>query len=336
MKRFPAAVMVMSVVVLSSAFVVSSAWAGLEARKQAKKVNVELPPAVAQAVRDNVPNARIERAALEKESGVALYDIEFKDGRGEIEVASDGTVMDIFTVIILKDVPQPAVDAILRAVEGATIKQVEKSEVRAEIRGKGERGMIVKLDSPKYVYEAQLAKGEERAEIQVTPDGKIVETPEWDRGEAIEINEMEENEDAEEEEEANEEKPAAPVADLKILPEAVRNAFQTSYPDAVIKGASQETENGVTVYEVESVDGKMNRDLLYTADGKAVEIEESVAPGALPPAVLQTLAVSYPGYRILKAEDVKKDGRKLFELRIQVKDKKTTVTIDPQGKIIGK
>jgi len=123
------------------------------------------------------------------------------------------------------------------------------------------------------------------------------------------------------------------AVDLKILPPAVLKAFQTAYPKAVIKGASKETENGVTLYEVESVDGQINRDLLYTADGKATEIEETVAPENLPAPVKQTLAKEYPGAKILKAEILTKDGVKLFELSIQVKDKTMGVTIDPQGRI---
>ncbi|MFZ2052853.1 MAG: hypothetical protein WAU81_01530 [Candidatus Aminicenantales bacterium] len=77
-----------------------------------------------------------------------------------------------------------------------------------------------------------------------------------------------------------------------------------------------------------------NRDLLYTADGKAVEVEEAIAPGTLPVAVTQALAKAYPGYKILKAEELLKGGQKIFELQIQVKDKKTGVTIDPAGNII--
>lgn len=119
-----------------------------------------------------------------------------------------------------------------------------------------------------------------------------------------------------------------------VLPESVLSAFHTAYPHAVIKGTSKETEKGVTYYEVESVDGKMKRDLLYTADGKAVEVEEAMVPGALPPAVLQALAKAYPGYKILNAEDIAKGGQKFFELQIQVKHKKIGVTIDPSGKII--
>jgi uncharacterized membrane protein YkoI len=127
---------------------------------------------------------------------------------------------------------------------------------------------------------------------------------------------------------------AQAAVDLKILPPAVLNAFRTAYPHAVIRGTSKETEKGVTYYEVESVDGKMNRDLLYTAEGKAVEIEETIPPEDLPAAVQEALAGKFPGYKVLKAEAMTKDGQKLFELRIQVKDKKKSVTIDPDGKII--
>jgi len=302
------------------------------AQEKVGKSKVELPPAVAKAVKDNCPGAEIGSVDLEKEAGMTLYDIEFKAGRGEIEVAEDGTVMDIATIIAMKDVPKAAAEAIQKAAPGATVKQIERSEVRAEIKKEGEKGTLVKLASPRYVYEADLVKGKQKAEVQVAPDGKIVEAPKWKAEEAEENEKIGEKKEVEEKEEAEEAKPAA--VDLKILPPAVLNAFKTAYPHAVIKGTSKETEKGVTYYEVESVDGKMNRDLLYTADGKAAEIEETIAPGALPAAVTQALAKAYPGYKILKAEDMTKDGQKLFELQIQVKDKKIGVTIDPAGKII--
>ena len=133
---------------------------------------------------------------------------------------------------------------------------------------------------------------------------------------------------------AAQEKPQAKAVDLKILPPAVLKAFKTAYPNAVITGASKETENGVTLYEVESIDGKLNRDLLYLADGKVVELEETIAPENLPAPVKQTLAKEYPGAKVLKAEILTKGGAKLFELSIQVKDKTMGVTIDPQGKIV--
>jgi uncharacterized membrane protein YkoI len=133
---------------------------------------------------------------------------------------------------------------------------------------------------------------------------------------------------------AAQENPRDQAVDLKILPPAVLKAFKMSYPNAVIKGASKEVENGVTQYEVESVDGTINRDLLYLADGKAIEIEESIATENLPVPVKQTLAKEYPGAKVLKAEILTKDGAKMFELSLDLKGKKAGVTIDPQGKIV--
>jgi hypothetical protein len=334
MKRSLIFIVAFSVLALGLANAGAALSAGRSMQEQTPK-NIKLPPAVAQAVKANCPGAVIDKMDVEKEAGIALYDLEFKAGRGEIEVAEDGTVMDIATIVALKDIPMPAAIALQKAAAGAKLGQLEKSEVRAEIAKTGGKGTIVKLASPKYVYEAELVQGEKRGEVQVAPDGKIVEGPKWGADEEKEeqMGEKKEAEGKEEAEEAGEMKAAAGV-DLKVLPQAVLDAFKKAYPKAVIRGASKETEKGVTYYEVESVDGKMNRDLLYTADGKAVEVEEALAPGALPAAVVKALDKAYPGYKILKAEDMLKDGRKLFELEIQVKGKKMGVTLDPTGKIV--
>ena len=89
----------------------------------------------------------------------------------------------------------------------------------------------------------------------------------------------------------------------------------------MIKGAAKEVEKGVTQYEVESVDGKLNRDLLYAADGKVLEIEETTAPENLPAPVKQTLAKDYAGAKVLKAEILTKAGVKTYELSIELKGK---------------
>jgi uncharacterized membrane protein YkoI len=132
---------------------------------------------------------------------------------------------------------------------------------------------------------------------------------------------------------AAQEKPKDKAVDLKVLPPAVLKAFKTAYPNAVIRGASKEVENGVTQYEVESVDGALNRDLLYLGDGKVVEIEETVAPENLPAPVKQTLAKDYAGAKVLKAEILTKDGAKAYELSLELKGKKFGVTIDALGKV---
>lgn len=167
------------VAVLGLVLTASMGWAAEQGKSEAKKAKVELPAAVAKAVKDNRPNAEIDMVEVEKDAGITLYDIEFKAGKGEIEVAEDGTVMDIATIIEMKDVPKPAADAIQKAAVGAKIKQLEKSEIRAEIQKEGDKGKLVKLASPKYVYEAELVKGKQTGEIQVAPDGKVVEAVKW-------------------------------------------------------------------------------------------------------------------------------------------------------------
>lgn len=204
------------------------------------------------------------------------------------------------------------------------------------IRGKENRmklkGLVALLVAVIFAFAISC-----KEKAKETPTEKAEVKAKAEKVEKAEVKEAVAKEEKGEKAEAGEKaegKQAAP--DLKILPEAVLAAFKAAYPNAVIKGTSKKTEKGVTYYEVESVDGKLNRDLLYTADGKAAEIEETIAPENLPAPVKQTLAKEYPGAKVLKAEILTKDGAKLFELSIQVKDKKMGVTIDPSGKIVEK
>jgi uncharacterized membrane protein YkoI len=157
-------------------------WANGQGKEQEKKAKVELPPAVAKAIRDNIPNAEIDIVEVEEDAGIRLYDIEFKADKGEIEVAEDGTVIDVTTVIQMKEIPKAAAHVIQKAVGDAKAKisRLEKSEVRAEVQKEGEKGKVVKLASARYVYEAEVVRGKQRGEIQVAPDGKIVEALKWE------------------------------------------------------------------------------------------------------------------------------------------------------------
>jgi hypothetical protein len=149
------------------------------AQEQKTEPKVVLPAAVAKAVTDNFPKAVPDNIDVEKTAGITFYDIEFKGGAVEIEVAEDGTVMDISTDVEMKDLPKAAADAIQKAADGATIKQIEKSELRAELKKDGEKGRIVKLERATFIYEAELMKGDQTGEIQVAPDGTIVEALKW-------------------------------------------------------------------------------------------------------------------------------------------------------------
>jgi hypothetical protein len=129
-----------------------------------------LPAAITKAIEDNRPGAEIDKLDVEKEHGLSFYDIEFKAGKGEMDVAEDGTVLNIATIIEMKDVPEAAAAAIRTAGKGRPIKQLERSEVRAEIVNVGGKARISKLATPRYVYEAEFSNGE----VEVTPEGKVI------------------------------------------------------------------------------------------------------------------------------------------------------------------
>jgi uncharacterized membrane protein YkoI len=123
---------------------------------------------------------------------------------------------------------------------------------------------------------------------------------------------------------------------VKDLPAAVSAAFHKAYPHAKIRGASTEQENGTTYYEVESVDGKVKRDLLYTVDGTCVEIEETIAARALPDAVSKSLKREFPEGKILKAERKTEHQTLTYELAVQSGKDRWEVVFDPAGKVVEK
>ncbi len=167
-------------VVMALALMVCTGCAKQEGKESGKKAEKELPAAVAKAVKANFPDAQIDKVEVAEEAGITLYDIEFEGDQGEIEVTLDGTVLDVATIITIEELPEAAAEVILKAAEGITILRLEKSEIRAEIRVEGDKGKVHKLDIPKYVYEAELKKGDQTGEIEVAADGKIIEPLKWD------------------------------------------------------------------------------------------------------------------------------------------------------------
>ncbi len=178
------------IVLLALGLTLPTGCAKKDAKKQAEaqemekpekaKPEMELPAAVLEVIKANVPDAEIDFVEVVEEDGITLYDIEFKEDRGEIEVAGDGTVIDVVTIITMEELPEAAARAITKATEGITIRRLEKSEVRSEIKKEGEKVIIVKLDTPRYDYEAELVTDDQTGEITVDADGNIVEPLKWD------------------------------------------------------------------------------------------------------------------------------------------------------------
>ena len=121
--------------------------------------------------------------------------------------------------------------------------------------------------------------------------------------------------------------------DKKDLPKEVIESFQKAYPNAQIKGTSTEKENGITYYEIESMEGVQGRDLLYTFDGKVAEIEEAIALNAVPSFVKESIMKKYPKWEISKAEKVTKGGKYNYEVVVKQGSKQHEVVMDSKGNI---
>ena len=135
----------------------------------------QLPAAVKRTLATACPQCQIAKAAREVENGVTIYDFEFKHGKGEMDVTADGIVVSRETLMAEKDVESAALAAIRQAAAGGRIGPILREEVTADLSD----GKVVKLDAPKFFYEAELAKGDQVAEIKVTPSGQVTEAPVW-------------------------------------------------------------------------------------------------------------------------------------------------------------
>ena len=102
------------------------------------------------------------------------YWAEFEKGSlgGEIDVAPDGTFLDISTEVEAGDVPEPAMALIRKAAEGAPMKEIDREETHAEAVGDA----LLKLAAPRATFWATFDRGGLPAEITVAADGTIVET----------------------------------------------------------------------------------------------------------------------------------------------------------------
>ena len=121
---------------------------------------------------------------------------------------------------------------------------------------------------------------------------------------------------------------------VKELPKAVTASFQKTYPKATITGASTEVEDGKSMYEVESKDGTINRDLLFTDQGEIFEIEESMSPESLPADIKSALEKQFTKYKLIKAEKVSHGAKVEYEFKVKSHNKMYAVILDSSAKIV--
>jgi hypothetical protein len=128
---------------------------------------------------------------------------------------------------------------------------------------------------------------------------------------------------------------------LDKLPKAVLEAAKKRFPKAEVTGASKETEDGKTVYEVELKEDGKKLDVTLTADGTIILIERQIDAKDLPKAVAEAIDKKYPKatFKIIEEVIKVKDGKEtldLYEALLVTADKmKVEVKVAPDGKITG-
>lgn len=120
---------------------------------------------------------------------------------------------------------------------------------------------------------------------------------------------------------------------MQDVPKAVLSASQRAYPNAEARGWTRESSDGKTAYEVESVEGKIKRDILYDLDGNVLSIEESLNLNQLPDQVRVSLQKQYPIAKILKCEKIIKGSKVQYELLLKKGKETQEVVLESDGKV---
>ena len=116
------------------------------------------------------------------------------------------------------------------------------------------------------------------------------------------------------------------------VPPAVKNAFNTKYPNAT--NVTWAKENAKE-YEAEF---KLNNNSVsanFGMDGSWVETETMIPVAELPAAVSAAIIKKYPGAVITMAEKLEMPGDKLlYEAAFKVNGKKKSLELNPDGSLV--
>ena len=87
--------------------------------------------------------------------------------------------------------------------------------------------------------------------------------------------------------------------------------------------------------EIESVDGKTRRNIIYSADGIALDIEERISPTKLPDSVKQAIDREYPECKVKPADRFIKVFQAIeYEVVIKQGKKTLEVVFDEKGNVL--
>jgi len=137
-----------------------------QGQEKDKPDTTQLPKRVMNALTAKFPKSDVDKWTKEKEGGIFLYDIEFKQGgeKFEADIKEDGTIHNWEKATAAKNLPAAVRKAVEKRYPKASMKEI--MEITAVKNGKDE------LEG----YEIVLRTGDRKdVEVTVAPDGNMLE-----------------------------------------------------------------------------------------------------------------------------------------------------------------
>ena len=117
---------------------------------------------------------------------------------------------------------------------------------------------------------------------------------------------------------------------LRDLPPAIQTAVHAQLRGATLVGLFEERRHGTVVYEVETTLNGYARDLVLSAAGAVLQVEEEVPLATVPAEVRAALTARG---KVLKVEVVTAGTSVTYEGQVEGKGKKSEVVVDAHGRV---
>lgn len=202
-------------------------------------------------------------------------------------------------------------DAVRAALE-ATVPGIIIDEIELE------------SDDPELlIYEIEGNWEGQEVELEISALGDVLEFEEEDE---------DDDEDYEDDEDSDEES-----ITFEELPENVASIVNSLFPNLVPDEIERETEDGVTVYEIEGTDGDNEVSVEISESGEIVELENSAGispvPG-LPEVIQMALTENAPGAAILEYEKKESGDNQVHKFEGVLNEQEVELAIASDGQVL--
>ncbi|MBZ5498988.1 MAG: hypothetical protein LAP85_21525 [Acidobacteriia bacterium] len=188
-------------------------------------------------------------------------------------------------VLKMSQVPQKVQQAIKTYASPAEIKKITKGDVDGTM-----------------AYEFEIEKGGRKAEVSITPDGKLLTS--------------------------EEEIPPSEV------PEAARKVMDAHAAGGKVVSTEKVFENGKTAFGAVIEKGGKQSEISVAPDGKLTGSEEDIPLSEVPEAARKTIDAQAAGGKIISTKKVLEDGKTVFAAVFEKGGRQTEITVAPDGKLV--